>query len=55
MAKRTATESHPLEKPKAQQAPKIEIDFESLVAMAIGGVVVKPAKKRKRLKSTGRP
>ncbi len=51
MAKRnTGAESRSPQKSQALQAPKTEIDFESLIAAAIATVVVKPAKKWRRPK-----
>jgi hypothetical protein len=46
--KNTGVESLPPQKPGPLRAPKIEIDFESLIAAGIAAVVIKPAKKRRR-------
>jgi hypothetical protein len=56
MAKRnTEGESRSPEKPPAPRTPKIEIDFESLIATAVAAVVVKPAKRPKGSKPNRRP
>jgi hypothetical protein len=48
MAKRnTRAESRSPEKTQAPPTPKIEIDFEDLIAAAIVAVVVKSAKRRR--------
>ena len=56
MAKRnTGAESRSPEKPQAPLTPKIEIDFESLIATAIVAVVVKPAKRLRGFKPNRKP
>jgi hypothetical protein len=58
MAKRnenTVAESLSPQRPQTVQMPKMEIDFESLIAAGIAAVVVKTAKKSKRSKPNLRP
>jgi hypothetical protein len=55
MAKRDTGAEGPPEKPEEPQAPKIEINLESLIATAIAAVVVKPAKQRRGSKPNWKP
>jgi len=45
---RTGAESRSPQGPRTMPPPKMEIDFESLIAAGIAAVVIKPAKKRRR-------
>jgi len=58
MAKRnknTEPESLPPKRPGTPQAPKIEIDFESLIASGIAAVVIKRPKKWRGSKPSSKP